>query len=113
MTRQLLNPDHENLGEGLRTLSGMCTLSNCIFLSFSLIVASVNATEVTELFDYVGNGTVGRDGTGSLKQHSGPKQDSGSISPLFPIFTSFSRSLLHHFYLIIAYWKYHIFMIIT
>ena len=36
MTRQLLNPDHENLGEGLRTFSGMCTLSNCIFQSFSL-----------------------------------------------------------------------------
>ena len=25
MTRQLLNPDHENLGEGLRTFPGMCT----------------------------------------------------------------------------------------
>ena len=36
MTRQLLNPDHENLGKGLRTFSGMCTLSNCIFQSFSL-----------------------------------------------------------------------------
>ena len=36
MTRQLLSPDHENLGKGLRTFSGMCTLSNCIFQSFSL-----------------------------------------------------------------------------
>ena len=36
MTRQLLNRDHENLCEGLRTFSGMCTLSNCIFQSFSL-----------------------------------------------------------------------------
>ena len=36
MTRQLLNPDHEILDEGLRTFSGMCTLSNCIFKSFSL-----------------------------------------------------------------------------
>ena len=36
MTRQLLNPDHENLGEGLKTFSGMCTLSNCIFQSFSV-----------------------------------------------------------------------------
>ena len=36
MSRQLLNPDHENLGEGLRKFSGMCTLCNCIFQSFSL-----------------------------------------------------------------------------
>ena len=36
MTRQFLNPDHENLGEGLRTFSEMCTLSNCIFQSFPL-----------------------------------------------------------------------------
>ena len=36
MTRQLLNQDHENLGEGLRTFSGMCTLSNFTFQSFSL-----------------------------------------------------------------------------
>ena len=36
MSGQLLNPDHDNLGEGLRTFSGMCTLSNCIFQSFSL-----------------------------------------------------------------------------
>ena len=35
------------------------------------------ATEVTELHDYVGNGTVGRRATGSLKQHSGPTQDFG------------------------------------
>ena len=36
MTRQLLSRDHENLGEGLNTFSGMCTLSNCNFQSFSL-----------------------------------------------------------------------------
>ena len=36
MTRQLLNPDHDNLGEWLRTFSGMCTLSNCMFQSISL-----------------------------------------------------------------------------
>ena len=37
MTRQLLNRDHEIFGEGLRTVSGTCTLSNCIFQSSSLI----------------------------------------------------------------------------
>ena len=75
------------------------------------------AAEVTELHDYVGDGTVGRPGAESFKQHSGPKQDSGSISPLLPIFKSFLRSLLppfyhyvlkipllHHYYLIITYY---------
>ena len=51
--------------------------------------ASDDATEVTKLHDYAGNGTVWGHGTGSLNQRSGPKQDSGSIRPLLPIFTSF------------------------
>ena len=36
MTRQLLNPDHVDLGKVLRTFSGMFTMSNCVFQSFSL-----------------------------------------------------------------------------
>ena len=58
----------------------------------------MHAAEVTELHGYVGNGTVGRHRTGSLKQHSGPTQESGSISPLSPI--------LHHF--CIYYYPFHL-----
>ena len=34
----------------------------------------MHATEVTELHDYVGSGTLGRYGSGSLMQHSWPTQ---------------------------------------
>ena len=71
---------------------------------------------MTELHNFVGNSTVGRHG----KQPSGPKQDSGSISPFNSIITYFyiivtfivtslSRhcyileiTLLHHYYIIIT-----------
>ena len=36
MTKQLLSWDHENLREGLRVFSGLCTASNCNCQSFSL-----------------------------------------------------------------------------
>ena len=41
MSRQLLNPDHEKLGEGLRKISGMCTLCNCIFQAAVLELTTV------------------------------------------------------------------------
>ena len=50
----------------------------------------MHAIEVTELLDYVGYGTFGRHGTGSLKQHSGPNQDSTS-----------NQSIIAYFYIIL------------
>ena len=57
----------------------------------------MHSTEVTELHIHVGNSTAG---TGSLKQHSGPTQDSGSISSLLHIFPSFYV----HYYISISFW---------
>ena len=62
----------------------------------------MRATEVTELHDYVGNGTVVRHRIGTLEQHLGPKQDFGSISP-FLLFLHHFTFIITDFNLILAY----------
>ena len=47
---QLLNPDHENLGEWLRTFCRMCTLSNCIFQSICCLCVFVPLLNLKKQF---------------------------------------------------------------
>ena len=57
----------------------------------------MHAKEVTELYDYVGNSTVGRHGTGSLKQIPGQSKfpvQSVHYKLFFIIFTFIIKSLL-------------------
>ena len=72
---------------------------------------------MAELHDYVGNGALGRHGTCSLRQQSGPKQDACSISPLLYIFTSFLLSILlsflPHYYVLEIPLSHHYYLIIT